>query len=184
MYPGSRSRRHSQLAKCGCWDCNRRSNRKAVLEEHKDATGPRRMRVQATWTPEARSRTGSKTGSPTRHRLTMSPKSRTVSPTRHREAGRSERRGQERTRPGVAKQRDSKEIAKDNIVVGKIKEDGPWVAKGTVDKVFCDKCENIWPASVVTEARNVCDLGVTPAGRVPWCQVCYQDVHMPGTGPP
>ena len=35
---------------------------------------------------------------------------------------------------GVAN--DSKIISKDNIIVGKIKEDGPWVAEGTVQEVF------------------------------------------------
>ena len=42
---------------------------------------PSRMRVHATWTPEAGSKTGSRTGSPTRPRETRSPRSRTTSPT-------------------------------------------------------------------------------------------------------
>ena len=37
---------------------------------------------------------------------------------------------------GVANQRDCKEIAKDDIVIGRIEEDGPWVAEGTVEEDF------------------------------------------------
>ena len=58
--PGNRSRKLSQLAECGCWDCERRSSREVAMEEHREEAGPRRMRVHATWTPEARSRTGSR----------------------------------------------------------------------------------------------------------------------------
>ena len=56
------------------------------MKEHKEETGPRRMRVHATWTPEARSRTGSMTGSPSRPREARSQRSRTTSPTDYREA--------------------------------------------------------------------------------------------------
>ena len=48
------------------------------------------------------------------------------------------RRSQGRWRPGVAglaNQREGKEIAKDDIVVGRIEEDGPRVAEGTVEEV-------------------------------------------------
>ena len=41
--PGNKSRRSSQLAECGCWDCERRSDREAVMEEHKEEAGPRRI---------------------------------------------------------------------------------------------------------------------------------------------
>ena len=56
---GNMSRRSSQLADCGSWDCERRGVSAAAKEEDTYATGPRRMRGKATWTPEARSRTGS-----------------------------------------------------------------------------------------------------------------------------
>ena len=78
MRPGNRSRRSSQLAECRCWDCERRGDRAAAEEEDSDATGPRRMRVKATRTPEARSRTGSRSGSPTRQRESMSPRQRSA----------------------------------------------------------------------------------------------------------
>ena len=86
MQPCNRSRRSSQLVKCGCWDCERRSDREAAMEEHMEETGWRRMIVHATWTPEARSRTGSMTGSPTRTREASSSRSRTISPTGYRAA--------------------------------------------------------------------------------------------------
>ena len=41
--PGNRSRRSSQLAECGCLDCERRSDREAAMEEHKEEAGPRRI---------------------------------------------------------------------------------------------------------------------------------------------
>ena len=36
---------------------------------------------------------------------------------------------------GVANQREGKEFAKDDIVVGRIQEDSAWVAEGTVEEV-------------------------------------------------
>ena len=43
-----KSSRSSQLAKSGCWHFERRSDRDADMEEYRDATGSRRMRVKAT----------------------------------------------------------------------------------------------------------------------------------------
>ena len=56
------------------------------MEEHKEETRPRGMRVHATWTPEPRSRTGP----PSRLRETRSHRRRTSSPTCYREAARIE----------------------------------------------------------------------------------------------
>ena len=82
-HPGNRSRRPSKLDACGCWDCKKRSGRELTTEEHREEAGPRRMRVQVTWTPEARSRTGSRSGSPSTPRGARSPTSRSASPPGH-----------------------------------------------------------------------------------------------------
>ena len=56
--PGHRGRRLSQLAECGCWDCEHMMTLSmAAMEVHKEESGTRRLRVLVTWTPEARSRT-------------------------------------------------------------------------------------------------------------------------------
>ena len=160
---GNRSRRSSQLAECGCWDCERRGDRDTVMGEYRDATGLRRMRVKATWTPEARSRAGSRSGSSKRHRDSRSPRQRSAMSARDnlldetRRQAKKERRVMERTKAALirkiregekeltifdkmkrlrnVKDKRMEEIAKDDIVVGRIEVDGPWVAEGTVEEV-------------------------------------------------
>ena len=81
----------SQLAQCGCWDCkNRITLLMGTMVEHREEAGPRRMIVQATWTAEARSRTGSRTRLPAAPRETRSPRSRTTSPAGHRRVEKDE----------------------------------------------------------------------------------------------
>ena len=56
----------------------------AAIEELREESGRRRMRVQATWTPKVRSRTSPRTRSRDASRESRSPRSRTSSPTGHR----------------------------------------------------------------------------------------------------
>ena len=62
----------------------RRSDREAAMKKHREEAGPKRMRVHTSWTPEARSRTGSRTKLPTTPRETRSSRRRNTSPTGHR----------------------------------------------------------------------------------------------------
>ena len=82
---GNRGRRLSQDARCECWDCQHRLEcYMAAIEELREESGRRRMRVQATWTPKVRSRTSPRTRSRDASRESRSPRSRTSSPTGHR----------------------------------------------------------------------------------------------------
>ena len=64
-------------------------------------------------------------------------------------------------------------------MVGRIEEDGQWVAKGTVQEVFCGPLEEaVRPAAVIQEATHVRNLGVAPASRGTGGQVCYKfNIH-------
>ena len=81
---GNRARWSSQDAVCGCWDCQHRMTSSMEAIEELMETDRRRMRVEATWTPEARSRTSSRARSRAALREPRSPRSRTSSPRGHR----------------------------------------------------------------------------------------------------